>query len=498
MSRRDFASLIREAHAQEGSATMPRDVDLELRRRWITGARSHRFATPWIMTCAFAAGAVAAVLLSRPWTGSNSAPAGVVHANLARGSHSATVRTTLQLGRRGVAVAETGAALSWAMSVDGAARVEQTAGDVFYRVDSGERFVVSTFAGDIRVLGTCFRVEVRTMNKPKVAISGAVTGAVVTAVVLVTVYEGRVVTANPKGERVVAAGEAATMRVDAAPAPATNVGSNDVSTPSMRKAPNSSRVTSTPPAVALNATRTPPAAPPVKAPPTLDQTLTEFGRDVMSIFQKHNPTPGLRLRAALAQAGKDAVGELIKRFRAAEEPETKVTLAHALGQSEDPAALRALADLATDASAGIFDRRVAAHGLAFSDVLDQDAVLLKVAREDADSGVRANAAFGLARHGHAEGLSLYIKIIDDAFAANDQNAHAFLQGLSSLGNAALPLIRERLGRFTDATAQLMLIGMLVEARDREALPLLTRLADDSKVDRSVRNLARASIKRIGP
>ena len=79
----------------------------------------------------------------------------------ARGDREVAERSTLELGRRAIAVAESGAALSWSIASDGAAHVDQRAGDVFYRVEKGGPFVVSTTAGDVTVLGTCFRVEVR-------------------------------------------------------------------------------------------------------------------------------------------------------------------------------------------------------------------------------------------------------------------------------------------------------------------------------------------------
>jgi len=125
-----------------------------------------------------------------------------------RGEREVAARETLELGRRALAVAEPGAALSWNIASDGAAHVEQRAGDVFYRVEKGGPFVVSTAAGDVTVLGTCFRVEVRPMEKmDKKAMMAATAGALAATTILVSVYEGRVLLANEHGRVELAAGD---------------------------------------------------------------------------------------------------------------------------------------------------------------------------------------------------------------------------------------------------------------------------------------------------
>jgi hypothetical protein len=117
------------------------------------------------------------------------------------------------MGRRAVAVAEPGAHVAWRVGARGAARVEQTGGEVFYRVERGGPFVVETPAGQVSVLGTCFRVEVRPMRQ---ALVGAAVGAVA-ATAIVTVYEGRVAVKSAHGETALAAGEKASLRVGDAP-----------------------------------------------------------------------------------------------------------------------------------------------------------------------------------------------------------------------------------------------------------------------------------------
>jgi len=134
-----------------------------------------------------------------------------------RGSLVATTRTTTRLGSRGVAVAEEGASLRWSGRA-GELRVIQSQGNVFYRVDRGAGpFVVETGAGSVRVLGTCFRLEVMEMKSSRAGLAGAAVGATAATLLLVTVYEGKVLTASPRGELEVGAGQVARLRPGEAP-----------------------------------------------------------------------------------------------------------------------------------------------------------------------------------------------------------------------------------------------------------------------------------------
>src|SRR5205085_11127298 len=99
-----------------------------------------------------------------------------------------TTRTSVDLCARGVAVAEPGAALRYHVARDGAGRVEQARGAVRYQIRPGGPFTVVTPAGDARVVGTAFLVELTTMKK-------TLTLAAVTTLILI-VYEGRVLLQN--------------------------------------------------------------------------------------------------------------------------------------------------------------------------------------------------------------------------------------------------------------------------------------------------------------
>jgi hypothetical protein len=134
---------------------------------------------------------------------------------VSRGSRTPLARESLAIGARGTAVAEPGAELSWLVQ-GGRADVDQHAGDVFYRVERGGPFVVRTPAADVRVTGTSFRVEVD-MKRTLLPMAA---GAAISATVLVTVYEGKVILANERGQTWLAAGQQASVRAGEPPSEA--------------------------------------------------------------------------------------------------------------------------------------------------------------------------------------------------------------------------------------------------------------------------------------
>lgn len=135
----------------------------------------------------------------------------------AEGARVVTERDSLVLGGRGVAVAEAGAELTWAISATGSAEVHQSSGDVFYRVERGGPFVVETPYGRIEVRGTCFRVEVLNMSVSRQTWIGGAMGAALAAIVVIAVYEGGVRVVNARGRAEARAGERIVMGAGAAP-----------------------------------------------------------------------------------------------------------------------------------------------------------------------------------------------------------------------------------------------------------------------------------------
>ena len=106
----------------------------------------------------------------------------------ARGDVVADGRREVRVGTRAVAVLERAAHVTWEQG-----SVAQSAGDVFWRVEPGAQFVVHAPGADVTVKGTCFRVQVREDEDANaMKRSHAVMGAAAAAVVVVSVYEGRV------------------------------------------------------------------------------------------------------------------------------------------------------------------------------------------------------------------------------------------------------------------------------------------------------------------
>ncbi len=86
-------------------------------------------------------------------------------------------RREVQLGYRGAAVLEAGAEIQWRVGSSGV-RIDQRAGDVFYRADRGGRFAVTTAAGPIEATApACFRVHLSGGAAAVTVLQGAVQAA---------------------------------------------------------------------------------------------------------------------------------------------------------------------------------------------------------------------------------------------------------------------------------------------------------------------------------
>ncbi len=72
----------------------------------------------------------------------------------------ASERVSQRFGHRGVAVLEAGAAIAYRVGNGGAVEVDHNRGEVFYRVDRGGDFLVTTKSWRIESAPACFRVRV--------------------------------------------------------------------------------------------------------------------------------------------------------------------------------------------------------------------------------------------------------------------------------------------------------------------------------------------------
>jgi ferric-dicitrate binding protein FerR (iron transport regulator) len=115
----------------------------------------------------------------------------------------AAERSTVDIGSRAAAAMEPGADLKWSVRKE-RVRVQQRRGSVFYRVDRGGPFQVSTPDGDVEVTGTCFRITHAARGLP-----GEST--------LVTVLEGSVNVRTAAGTLSLKVGETARLWKDRRP-----------------------------------------------------------------------------------------------------------------------------------------------------------------------------------------------------------------------------------------------------------------------------------------
>jgi hypothetical protein len=223
-----------------------------------------------------------------------------------------------------------------------------------------------------------------------------------------------------------------------------------------------------------------------------------FGASLQAVILGDGEDAKKALRDLFARASDEQVALVVSKFEDdATAIEMRAVLAHALVQSGRPEAVAALTGVLGDPEAGMIELRLATHGLAFSDAEGIDDSLLAVAHKAADTGARANAAFGLARRKHPEGVGLYARATDEAFANRDPVALQYLSGFYLLGDAGLPPMRERLLTYTEPQSVVTIIEILKAKGDMGAIDNLRRLAADEGKPESIRKAADGALKALG-
>lgn len=244
-------------------------------------------------------------------------------------------------------------AVAWLARGEGAsggARVAQNTGVAIYDVAGGTRFEVVTPAGTARALGTRFRVEVVDMKR---SVKRGAIAATAIALVIVTVYEGRVLLGNDHGETVVRAGESARAASDEAPtaaAPTTPASEPTATAPAPReprrfatpderaalsRAIERARERRAASAAPSSAEAPPPEAPTLARPPVgvLDKDyIQERVRDVLPLLAECytmalEDTPDLagRVMTEFVISGEPDVGGLVEESTISDEG---TTIAH--------------------------------------------------------------------------------------------------------------------------------------------------------------------------
>ncbi len=178
------------------SPSLPRPVAIT---NLVTGRKGKHRVRVLVGALSLAAAAVFLFAISRTWLD-------VPEISAQGGQQVARQRVTINIADRAAAAMEPGADLVWTAQKQ-RVRVEQRRGSVFYRVDRGDKFRVTTPSGDVEVTGTCFRVSLGAAS----TLSAMVT--------MVSVLEGSVkVSSGPDGQTLsVQAGE--TVRLEAGQPP---------------------------------------------------------------------------------------------------------------------------------------------------------------------------------------------------------------------------------------------------------------------------------------
>jgi HEAT repeats len=228
----------------------------------------------------------------------------------------------------------------------------------------------------------------------------------------------------------------------------------------------------------------------------IEAAMREFAGSLQGVIMGEGDEAKRKLREFFARVDAADLALVVERYKNESDMEVKIVIAHALAQSGRPEAIEALTDIILDRNRAFTDRRFVAHGLAFTGNPDLHPLLLDVATNDPDRGTRANAAFGLARDGVDEGLKAYAAATDEAFAEQDPAAMQYLSGFYLLGKPALPYIRERLDTYKEPQTRVTLIQLVKKEKDREALPVLTRLVNDPTAGKAVQDAARQAIELI--
>jgi hypothetical protein len=242
-------------------------------------------------------------------------------------------------------------------------------------------------------------------------------------------------------------------------------------------------------------------APRIGEPATADNGVEEeierFAGQLQKLMLGEGKESSERLRDTLGMVRAGTIERIIDEFKdASTNAARRSVLAHVLGQSWRPEAIEALRRVANDAESGVLARCLAAQALAYSDARELDPILLALARDSLDTGVRANASFGLWRRGNKDGIALYFAVIDAVFERQDPEAARYLAGVRVMGDKAWPGIRERLLSYRNEQALLALIAFVQASGDKAASEALGELAGDEAKARSVRDAARGALESL--
>lgn len=184
---------------------------------------------------------------------------------------------------------------------------------------------------------------------------------------------------------------------------------------------------------------------------------------------------------AVKAGGKPAVDFVINALRTSSSATERLLAASLLEAAADPSAIPALAEtLKGDPDETV--RRAASHAIALLGTESADVPLRAAMTGDADWGVRANSAYGMAKRNDEQGLRILREIYESPQTPAEYRLPV-LGGLADVGApSTAPLFRQILTDTKDTTYLLLSMSALAKMKDAEAIPLLQRIQDSTQPD----------------
>lgn len=228
----------------------------------------------------------------------------------------------------------------------------------------------------------------------------------------------------------------------------------------------------------------PPGPAPTEAAPdpqaALDTIRTLARTAGMAAYAGLTPdSPAVAQVRALGPEGIRLMGELLRTGNEME----RFVAAAVLEKLEDPSAVPTLVEaLQSDDPGSTIVQRMVTHALSHLGGTEAVAPLESLLEGDADWGVKANAAYGLAMMNRDAGLEYVRRHYIDT--ADDTERLVMLQVMGTVGHPSyLPHLHDALKTSPEYSARLLAVGGLAKIGDPSSLPLLEAVIEDAGADR---------------
>ncbi len=227
---------------------------------------------------------------------------------------------------------------------------------------------------------------------------------------------------------------------------------------------------------------TPPA--PAEAAPdpqAARETIRTLARTAgMAAYAGLTPdSPAVAQVRALGPEGIRLMGELLRTGNEME----RFVAAAVLEKLEDPSAVPTLVEaLQSDDPGSTIVQRMVSHALSHLGGTEAVAPLESLLEGDADWGVKANAAYGLAMMNREAGVEFVRRRYLDSDDGTERLV--MLQVMGTVGHASyLPHLHDALKTSSEYSARLLAVGGMAKIGDASSLPLLEAVIEDPAADR---------------